>query len=419
MIIFSIAAVLLSAIAAALILQRAAGAARRTDADPTLAVYRRQLTEIDDLADRGLLAEGELRAARAEASRRLLTAAQAQTQIQGGGASAVEVQPRPSASKGLRRAVLAGAVIAPLLAVGLYVKLGSPGAPDQPFSRRLKEWTSADPSQLSPSQMAAVLETVVKARPGDAEPLTYLARAQAAAGNLPAAAETMRKAARLQPNDASLWANLGILTMMQSQGQETAVSGDAFRHALTIDPKNAAARYHLARAKVAAGDLNGGLADWRALAADIPAEALERKALEDEIGATAKAGHLVAPAAPKPEPQQQQQAQGGDEAGALAGALTGSAPQTPAGADAQGGPAGAPSGDQKAFIQSMVQRLAERLRQQPNDPAGWARLIRSYAVLGEPDKMKTALDAAHKLFKNQPDALKTVDNAMSAPQGSE
>jgi cytochrome c-type biogenesis protein CcmI len=75
MITFSIAAVLLSALAAILILQRASGAARRTDADPTLAVYRRQLNEIDDLAERGLLAEGELKAARAEAARRLLGAA--------------------------------------------------------------------------------------------------------------------------------------------------------------------------------------------------------------------------------------------------------------------------------------------------------------------------------------------------------
>src|SRR6202012_4039333 len=71
MITFSIAAVLLSALAAVLILQRASGAARRTDADPTLAVYRRQLNEIDDLAERGLLAEAALKSARAEAARLL------------------------------------------------------------------------------------------------------------------------------------------------------------------------------------------------------------------------------------------------------------------------------------------------------------------------------------------------------------
>jgi len=93
MITFSIAAVLLSALAAVLILQRASGAARRPDADPTLAVYRRQLSEIDDLAERGLLAEGELKAARAEAARRLLGAAKA-----GEGAPAEAIQPRVSRS---------------------------------------------------------------------------------------------------------------------------------------------------------------------------------------------------------------------------------------------------------------------------------------------------------------------------------
>ncbi len=411
MIIFSIAAVLLSAIAAALILQRAAGAARRTDADPTLAVYRRQLSEIDDLADRGLLAEGELRAARAEAGRRLLNAAQA---------GAVETPaPASATSRPMRLFVLAGAVIAPLLAVGLYAALGSPGTSDQPFSRRLKDWSSTDPSQLTAPQMAAVLETIVKKRPGDVEPLLYLARAQAAAGNPAAAAETMRKAIRLEPKQADLWSNLGIILMMQGQGQETAPASDAFRQALQIDPKNAPARYHLARAQVAAGDVAGGLTGWRALSADLMPGSPEKTALDQEIDATAKAGHLiVAQAAPQQQPQQ---AQGGDQATALAGALTGGAGGGQAqGEQAQAGPgqAGIPA-EQKAFIESMVAKQAAQLQQAPNNPAGWARLIRSYAVLGEPDKMQAALDQAHKIFKDQPDALKAIDNAMSSPQGTQ
>jgi cytochrome c-type biogenesis protein CcmH len=390
MITFSIAAVLLSAVAAALILQRAAGAARRSDVDPTLAVYRRQLNEIDDLAERGLLAEGELRTARAEAARRLLSAAEA-------AASAADAAPRASASKIVRLAVLAGAVVAPLLAVGLYVYLGKPGQADQPFSERLKAWTQSDPSQLDPARMAAVLETVVKSRPTDVEPLTFLARAQAAAGNLPAATETMRKATRLSPRSGELWADLGQLLVMQNQGQESAVSTDAFKHAVAVEPANLPARYHLARAKVAAGDVKGGLADWRALLLEVPFGD-EHKQLEQEIEATAKAGHLVAPLAP--EPAQQQAAAGAPEAGAPA-------------QDGQIPPEGS---EQRAFIQTMVQRLATRLQQMPDDPAGWARLIRSYAILGDAPKMQAALDQAHKVFKDRPDDLKTVDNAMAGPE---
>jgi cytochrome c-type biogenesis protein CcmH len=405
MITFSIAAVLLSALAAVLILQRASVAARRTDTDPTLALYRRQLSEIDDLADRGLLAQGELRAAKAEAARRLLHVSAE--------APAAETAGPATVSKTLRLWILAGAVLAPAIALGLYVWLGSPGAPDQPFADRLKGWTQADPGQLTAPQMAAVLETVVKSRPGDAEPLTFLARAQAASGQVAAAAETMRRATRLEPNVAELWSNLGILLLMQGQGEETEPAQAAFRHAVQLDPKNAPARYHLARAKLAAGKVEEGLAGWRALAADLPAGDPQRMQLDQEIDATAKAGRLVALPAPQAQPQQADAGGPGADPNQVIGALTGQASPD------QGGPPAAAGGDQKAFINSMVARLEERLKANPDDVAGWSRLIRSYAVLGEPDKMKAALDRAHKVFKSNPEALKQVDSAMAAPQGAE
>ena len=79
MIAFWVAAGLISAAAAGLVLHAAAQAALNAGSqDPTLDLYRRQLTEIDDLADRGLIAPGERKGAHAEAARRLLHAADAQ-----------------------------------------------------------------------------------------------------------------------------------------------------------------------------------------------------------------------------------------------------------------------------------------------------------------------------------------------------
>ena len=75
MILFWLIAALLSGGATVLILARAAGR-REAAADPSLEVYRRQLTEIDDLAERGLLGPEEQRSAHAEAGRRLLRAAE-------------------------------------------------------------------------------------------------------------------------------------------------------------------------------------------------------------------------------------------------------------------------------------------------------------------------------------------------------
>jgi cytochrome c-type biogenesis protein CcmH len=68
------------------------------------------------------------------------------------------------------------------------------------------------------------------------------------------------------------------------------------------------------------------------------------------------------------------------------------------------------------MIRAMVARLAARLKARPDDPEGWGRLIRSYAVLGdEPDRM-AAMEAAHAEFQNRPDAWARVEQAEAAPQ---
>lgn len=72
---FWVAAAFLAAGAAALMLARAAQSARLTSsADPQIEVYRRAIGEIDEMADRDLLAPDERRQLRAEAARRLIGA---------------------------------------------------------------------------------------------------------------------------------------------------------------------------------------------------------------------------------------------------------------------------------------------------------------------------------------------------------
>ena len=113
MIALMIAAALISAAAAVFIVQRAAIAGRRVPAeDPTLAVYRRQLSELDDLADHDLLAADERKAARAEAARRLLSAAD-------------ETSSPLEGRTGLGL-VIAVAAAAPLAAAAIYFLIGSP-----------------------------------------------------------------------------------------------------------------------------------------------------------------------------------------------------------------------------------------------------------------------------------------------------
>ena len=360
MIVFWIAAALLSAAVAVLIVFRAARAAdRRQVEDPSLAVYRRQLSEIDDLADRGLLPQTEQRSARTEASRRLLAAAEAQTPPVEGGRN--------------RLLVIALAGAAPLIALGIYLVVGSPQTPDQPFAARLKAWRAA-PDTLDPERLAAVLQQVAGEHPRDPAPLVYLSHADLAGGDFVGAEQAVRKAIALDPNRGELWGMLGEILTDKAGLDGTPDARAAFLHASALDPKLPGPRYYLARAQIAGGDVKGGLEAWRALGADLPASDPRREDLMAQIAAVEKTGAL-------PSAQ-----------------------------------AAAPPVDPQAMIRGMVARLAAQLQTQPDDPPGWGRLIRSYTILGDEPKRQAALARAQALFKDHPDAWKQVQDAMANAQ---
>lgn len=355
MIAFWVMAGVLSAVAAMLVLFRAAKAATLAEpVEATPILYRRQIAEIGDLADRGLLGEAERKSAEAEAARRMLAAADQPAEVW-------------TAQAPGRGPVLLAVIAAPALALGLYLGLGSPGMADQPFAGRLKQWLAANPASLAPPEMAAVLGKLTKERPNDPEGFRYLALAEGAAQNPAGAVRALRRALKIAPERADLWEMLGEALLMQSGGEMTSDARAAFAEDLKLDPKAIAARFHLARARIEGGDKAAGLAEWRALALDIPAGDPRQAALKEAI-AEAEA----APAAP------------------------------------------AVSGEQMTAIRGMVAGLAERLKTQPDDPEGWVRLVRAYAVLGETAKREAALKDASTRYAKRPDILEQLAKAASA-----
>jgi cytochrome c-type biogenesis protein CcmH len=350
-----VAAGVLSAAAAGLVLHRAARAALGAGSpDPTLAVYRRQLSEIDDLAGRGLIAEDERKGAHAEAGRRLLAAA--------------DEGAKPwTAEAGERRPVLIVAALAPLLALGLYVAVGSPGYGDQPFKARVTKWRNADLSTLTAPQMAAVLREATAKKP-DVEGLRYLALAEDQSDNPSGAARALRKALTMAPGRADLWEMLGVTLVAQAGGDETPAARTAFEEALKRDPKTSVlARFHMARAQAQAGDRAGAVVALRRLQADMAPDDPRRAGLADAI--TEAEGKAPEPAAT------------------------------------------APAGGQLQMIRGMVEGLAARLAAQPDDPQGWVRLVRSYAVLGDTAKRDAALATARKRYAGHEDVLGQLEAA--------
>ena len=355
MIAFWVVAGVLAAAAGGLVLFRAA-AVRDTCADPTPLVYRRQLAEIEELAERGLIGEAERKSAYAEAGRRLLGAADAAPQTW-------------RADGESRKTVFITVGAAALAALVVYVAIGQPGMSDQPFAERLKHWRAADPASLTPPELAAVLEQLTRERPDDPQAWRFLAIAEGAADDPADAVRALRRAVRLAPERADLWELLGEALVAEGNGDVTPEAQDAFRQAVKRDPKAIAARFHLARAQIAAGDKAGGLAAWRGLLADLPPNDPRRQEL---LAAIAEAEGRPAPAAP---------------------------------AFSQG---------QSAMIQGMVQGLAEKLKAHPDDPEGWVRLVRAYAVLGDKSKLNQALTQAKARYAGSPDTLVQLDAAARA-----
>lgn len=371
------AAVLVLAAAAALLIALSAVQAARTSRigeDAALTVMRRQLDEVEDLAQRGLLNDEEAGAIRTEAGRRLLSAADRSTENEA------------PVRHGDR--VIIGAAIAAtaILALALYFVLGAPGSPDQPYKARVAEWR-ADPNSLSPDRMAAVLRDVAKdpkspkALQTDPQFFYYLGQAELAAGDPFAAQRALEKAVAVGARSPDLHVALGTAIVSGSEGKITPEAEAQFKAALALDPANLPARYQLARAQIAAGNVSGGAAALRAVANELP-EGDETRAT---VLAEADAAIGQAPAL-----------------GAQAAAI-----------------ASAGAGEQAAFVRGMVGRLAARLKQEPNDADGWARLVRSYGVLGDTAAQQNALAEARRIFAGRPAELAKIEAEAKAPaQGS-
>jgi cytochrome c-type biogenesis protein CcmH len=360
MIVFWVAAGVLSAAVAGLVLSRAARAASQLEsfgdaADPTPILYRRQLAEIDDLAERGLMGEAERKSAHAEAGRRLLAATDAPLQAW-------------TADPKARRWTLIVVVAAPALALIVYLSLGSPGMADQPFAARLKSWQAANPTELQPQELAAVLKKLIAERAPDPEGYRLLAIAENASQNAPETIRALRHALKLAPERADLWEMLGEAQVTEADGKLSDDAKAAFAEAAKRDPKSVLARFYLARARIDAGDKAGGIADWRALMAELPADDPRRPAIAQQI-----AEH-----------------------------------------EGRAEPAPAPGGGQMDMIRGMVEGLAQRLKANPDNPEGWVKLVHAYAVLGEAGKRDAALKDARARYAGRPDVVRDLDAAAKA-----
>ncbi len=352
--------------------------ARRAGATPSgsdMAVYRDQLAEIErDLAE-GLVGKTEAEAARVEISRRLFAASDAaQAALPTGNAMSAAWR---------RRAVAVASLLAlPVVAGGFYFVLGSP---ELASGQSMAQHNDATAPQ-SIDGLVAEAEARLARNPQDGRGWEILAPIYMRLGRYSDAVAAWRNTLQLLGDSAEREANLGEALTAEANDVVTADAKTALIRAVTLDKTNVTARYYLGLAAEQDGQRDKAANIWRDLIAEAPAGTpwvIDVRNALARVESTSAAAPAAAPAAPA------------------------AAPAAVKVADAD-----SPPSDQQAAIRSMVDRLAARLKQDGSDLDGWVQLVRSYKVLGDPDKARAAAADARQAFAGEPEKLQRLNAAL-------
>lgn len=323
-------------------------------AEYDLEVYRDQLAELERDAARGAISQAEAGEARSEIARRILKADSERSEAEG------------SSTRTAPRWAMAVAILSiPVISWTVYSMTGSPDMPSQPLAARLEK----NPTESTVEELIARAENHLRANPEDGQGWEVLGPIYMRVTRYEDAARAYRNAVRLMGKSAARLSGLGEAITAMGEGRVSAEAQAAFGEAVTLDPTNAKSRFFLAVSKAQEGDIAGAMAGWRALADSQPEGSPWRQVAFNAI-AQAEQEMAAANGAGAPGPTRDQVAAAQDMS----------------------------AEERNAMIEGMVAQLDEKLRANPDDMAGWQRLVRAYTVLGRKDDASAAVGRAMSAF---------------------
>ncbi|MGE0501441.1 MAG: c-type cytochrome biogenesis protein CcmI [Rhizobiaceae bacterium] len=335
-----------------------------TDGGHDIEVYRDQLAEVDRDLARGQLDAAAAEQARAEIGRRILRSAGTETGT-----------PAHRPRRRTRTVAAAAVLMVPLVSWGVYAGIGSPDLPARPLAARL----SADPSTNSVDELLSRAEAHLAANPRDGNGWDVVAPVYLRVGRAADSADAYRRSIALLGSTAQREAGLGEALTSAAGGRVTPEAEAAFERTIGLEAANEKARFFLALEAAQAGRMEEARVAFEALLATAAADSPWRS---PGTRALSEVRELLA-AGPGPSVADIE----------AAGSLTGE--------------------DRAAMIEGMVAQLDAKLRDDPDDPEGWKRLVRSYIVLG---RQAEALDALSRgvtaLGAGSPDAVELSAMAM-------
>lgn len=358
-----------------------------------LAVYRDQLKELESEHERGLIADGELENARAEVARRLIKRADGKDTLG---------SHEPAEASARARGVYAGiAAVVPLAGVAVYLALGSPNLPGQPFATREAQTEIEAPI----AGLIKKVEERLKEHPEDGKGWDVIAPVYLRIGRYPEAAHAFAQANRLEGESPRRLSGFAEATLLAEKGIVTDAVRQTALRLLQLEPDRIQPRVWLALAREQDGDLAGAATDYRRMLTGAPEDAPWRDAVAERLmlvearlrGEDVEAKSAEIPKADKPQPERAPAPAAGDGSGMSAADIAAMSRE-----------------QQDAFVMDMVNRLAARLEESPQDLEGWMRLARAYKVVGQDNDARAAIAKARKTFAGDDEALKRIAGAEEA-----
>lgn len=189
-----------------------------------LVVLRDQLRELDADLQNGIIDPSAYESARHELERRV----------------AEEVRPDSSAQAigdNKRWAAVTVGLLVPVLAIAIYLTVGSPAALD-PTQQIAGNENAHQVTQEQIEGMVATLEQRMQNEPDNVEGWTVLARTYSALGRYEKANKAYERLVKLTPNDATLYADYADTLAMAMDRSLQGEPEKLVERALAIDPKN-------------------------------------------------------------------------------------------------------------------------------------------------------------------------------------
>jgi len=390
---------------------------RRLEADKSVAIYRDQLKEIDAEAAQGALDPAQAEAARTEIKRRALAIG-----IDADATwSPLSSSERTFAAVSVAAIVAIGSAILFSMTADIETAMRVSNGPSE-----LSAQVSEQPMQSAPAQTAGAgstptaaapaaskslpsvnelvkrLEDRLQQNPRDIEGWRMLGWSYFSLSRYDEAGKAYGKAVELDPNSAEYRDGQIESLVRAANGTVTADAKAAVDEELKRHPSDPRALFVMGLSLDQSGDHDGALKVWAELKSSLdPNDPWAKEAAKklsggsEDSSAFGAASANAAPSAPTPGP---------------AAPVGGKGPTAEDMRAAQA----MSSGDRATMIQGMVNSLADRLQKSPRDAEGWMKLIRSWMVLGERDKARSALNNALKAFSDDPEQSQKLIAAAEA-----